>query len=246
MPATRFYPHDKKILMWRSGEKKIQQIQSIKNDFYHVFANYYWSETNVTSIPLGYNNFFQDNQIPVNERLYNTSFLGALNKNRIQMISELSGINKFLIAAGLFFDYQKTLKFLNHYIEWIKRNDKIFLTWEFNNGIGAKEYCNILRHTKIVLSPRGWVNTETFRLYEAMQYGCIVVTEKLPHRKYYSNIPVVQIDNWEQGFKQIKQILKDDKLLLKLSEEHKQFYKNNLSPEATANIIIKELVEKNK
>ena len=73
VPATRFYPHDKKILMWRSGEKKIQQIQSIKNDFYHVFANYYWDETNVTSIPLGYYNYFQDNEIPVNERLYNTN-----------------------------------------------------------------------------------------------------------------------------------------------------------------------------
>jgi hypothetical protein len=77
-----------------------------------------------------------------------------------------------------------------------------------------------------------------------MQYGCIVVTDKLPKRKYYEGIPAIQIDNWHDGIKQVKKILNDENLLLELSDMHRKFYNDKLSPIATANLIAKTLENK--
>lgn len=244
IPSTRFYPHDKKVLIWTSGEKKLNEISQIRNDFHHIFANYYWDEENVTSIPLGYNNFLEANYIPINERHYNMSFMGMVNKNRIDMVSALTGISNKLIALGIHLNDKKTIKFLNDYLNLIDTKSKYFLSDQFNSGVNSFQYCNALRHSKIVLAPKGFINTETFRLYEAMQYGCVVMTNKLPNRKYYENIPVIQIDNWQEGIQIAKTILKDENLLSELSEKHAQFYMNKLSTSATVNLIIDTLQAK--
>ena len=48
-----------------------------------------WDSENTTSIPLGY--FTQtdnDEVIPIKERLYNISFIGCLNRNRLTLASK--------------------------------------------------------------------------------------------------------------------------------------------------------------
>lgn len=245
LPAVRFYPHDKKVLIWIAGEKKLQQIKEIKSEFHHIFANYYWDEENVTSIPLGYNHLpCSDNYIPINERNFDISFLGALNKNRIPMAAEITGINKHLLGLGLHLNHPKILKFLNDFLDLMKPDEKYFFSWEFNSGTTKEKYNLIMQHTKIALAPKGWVNTETFRMYEAMQFGCVVVTNKLPKRKYYENIPVIQVDDWKTGFKNIKQLLKDESLMFEMSEKSRSFYDAYLSPKATAKIIAEKLCPK--
>lgn len=242
LPAIRFYPHDKKVLIWGAGEKKLQQIKEIKSDFHHIFANYYWDENNVTSVPLGYNYLpSNDNFIPVNERNFDVSFLGALNKNRISMAAEITGINKHIIALGLHLNHTKTLKFLNDFVELMKPKEKYFFSWQFNSGTTKEKYNLIMEHTKIALAPQGWTNTETFRLYEAMMFGCVVVTNKLPKRKYYENIPVIQVEDWKEGMRKVKELLKNENLMLELSEESRAFYDAYLSPKATAKIIAEKL-----
>ena len=242
LPAVRFHEHNNKILMWRSGEKKLHQIKEIQSYFTHVFANYYWNEENVTSIPLGYNNYVEKNEIPIEERNYNISFIGALNNHRISMASEITRIHRYIIAYGLYKNYEKTLKFLNNFLDWTEKSSgKYFFTWEFNAGISGEDYCNILMHSKIALAPKGWINNETFRMYEAMKYGCVVVTDILPEREYYKNIPVIQVENWKDGFKQIRGMLKNKKLMHELSLKHKAFYDEYLSPKATAKIVADKL-----
>lgn len=243
-PSTRLFPHDKKVLIWTSSEKKLNEIWSIRNDFHHIFCNYYWDEENVTSIPLGYNNFLEANYIPINERHYDLSFMGMLNKNRIDMISALTGISNKLISLGIHLNDKKTIRFLNDYLNMMDIKGKYFLSDQFNSGVNSFQYCNALRHSKIVLAPKGFINVETFRLYEAMQYGCVVICNELPDRKYYKDIPVIQVDNWYKGIRKAKEILKDKDLLSELSDKHLQFYMNKLSPLATANLIIDTLQTK--
>ena len=242
IPAVRFHDHKNKVLMWRAGEKKLHQIKEVKQYFTHVFANYYWDEDGVTSIPLGYNNYFDKNEVPVNERNYDISFIGALNNHRIPVASEITGIHRYLISYGLYKNPEKTLRFLNNFCDWTKKSQgKYFFTWEFNTGISSEHYCNILLHSKIALAPKGWINTETFRMYEAMKYGCVVVADVLPERNYYKNIPVIQVENWKDGFKQIRGMLKNKKLMHELSLKHKAFYDEYLSPKATAKIVADKL-----
>lgn len=242
IPAVRFYPHDKKVLIWTAGEKKIQQINEIKSEFHHIFANYYWDEDKVTSIPLGYYHLVSnDNYVPINERNFNISFMGALNKHRIPLAAEITGIHKYLISLGLHLNHTRTLKFLNDFLDLVKPDEKYYFSWQFNSGTTKEKYNLVMTHTKIALAPKGWVNTETFRLYEALQFGCVVVTNKLPKRKYYENIPVIQVEDWKDGFKMVKELLKNETLLSELSEKGKQYYNDFLSPKATAKIMAEKL-----
>jgi len=77
-----------------------------------------------------------------------------------------------------------------------------------------------------------------------MQYGCVVFCDKLPDREYYKDIPVIQVDNWKDGLKKAKGLLKDQDYLSYLSEKHRKFYEEKLSPQATARIIIDKLTSK--
>lgn len=243
LPATRFYDHPKKILMCNCGEAKFEPMHDIKPHFHHVFANYYWDEEGVNSIPLGYFKHHDDNYIPVKERLHDIHFVACLNKHRVAVASALTKIPKWLIVFGLHVNRPKMIKYLNDIAKLLPGNSIQFNT-DFNAGLNSQTYCNTLRNTKIVFAPRGWINTETFRLYEAMKYGCVVFCEKLPDREYYKGIPVFQVDNWKDGLKKAKEILKDPDYLEYLGEKHRKFYEEKLSPQATAKIIIDALRNK--
>lgn len=241
LPTTRLYPHNKKVLMFFSGENKLHPINELAGEFHHIFANYYWDDQNVTSIPLGYYSYSVGNYVPIEERLHEISFTGCLSKNRVPMAAALLGINKVLLFISFFFNSIKTFSTINTIVKWKRNRDIIFFTDNFAKGLSPEKYCEVLRHTKIIFSPKGWINTETFRMYEAMQHGCIVFTEKLPNRSYYKDIPVIQVNNWKEGLAFADKILQNEDLLKELSQKHKEFYENMLSPEATVKIIIEKL-----
>ena len=101
IPLLKKIKHPKKVLIWHSSENKRNSIKEVENDYLHIFSNYYWDTESTTSIPLGY---FTENSnsepVPMNERLYNISFIGCLNRNRLELASELSGIRKFWLSMG--------------------------------------------------------------------------------------------------------------------------------------------------
>jgi len=242
IPILKRIEHSNKILIWHSSENKRNNISAIQNDYKHIFSNYFWDTKNVTSIPLGY--FSNPNQIdvvPISERLYNISFIGCLNRNRLTLASHLSGINKTFISIGLTFFKKFTLKILNTIIQSKWNKDLYEFNPDFNSGKNAELFSYFLRHSKIALCPRGWVNSETFRLYEAMRFGCVVITEELPNREYYKNIPVIEIKNWQEGLKVAQELINDTDKLEIMSNQTKKFYEEFLSPKATAKIIAKKL-----
>jgi hypothetical protein len=136
-----------------------------------------------------------------------------------------------------------TLRIINQLLKYKYNNDYYQFNDGFNNGLGEEDYNFILRNTKVALVPRGWVNTETFRLYEAMKWGCVVISEELPQREYYKNIPIIQVKNWRDGLRIANELIVDIPTLDKMSKTNKEFYKLNLSPEATADLILKTINE---
>jgi hypothetical protein len=245
IPLLKKIHHDNKILLWHSGENKRNNIYKIKGDYKHIFSNYYWDTKNTTSIPLGYFTETQNNEvIPIKERLYNISFIGCLNRNRLTLASRLSNINSLWLSLGLSFFKKTTLKVLNKILIWKWNRDLFQFNEDFNKGLDADLYHHFLKHTKIALCPRGWVNSETFRLYEAMKYGCVVISEELPDREYYKNIPIIQVKDWNDGLKIANNLIENEELLEKMSKDNMKYYQTHLSPKATANIIANTLNEK--
>jgi glycosyltransferase involved in cell wall biosynthesis len=246
LPLTRLIQHDKKILIWRSNENKLNRIDDVKKHYKHIFANYHWSEDNCKSLQLGYHTQTKNNKvIPMNERLFNITFTGCLNRNRIKIASILTNIKTHWVGLGLLFRKKLMLKIINNIVKFKYPVDYYQFNDGFNNGLNEEDYNFILRNTKIALCPKGWVNSETFRLYEAMKWGCIVISEQLPEREYYKGIPIIKVTNWNEGLKIANELKHDSKRLEAMSKEIQRYYKQHLSPEAGAELIIKTINNSN-
>jgi hypothetical protein len=245
LPLSRHIQHDKKVLIWRSNENKLNRVDELKKNYKHIFTNYYFDNTNSTSLQLGYHTETKNKTIiPIKERLFGISFTGCLNRNRIQIASTLTNIPIKWLSLGMVFNKKLTLKIVNGIIKWKYPKDYYQFNDGFNNGLNEEDYNFILKNTKIALCPKGWVNQETFRLYESMKWGCVVISEDLPNRSYYKGIPIIEVKDWSEGIEIANRLIEDTNELERLSKKNIQFYKDNLSAESTANLIIRTITKK--
>lgn len=236
--------HPKKVLIC-SSEHNLTPLEQMKDKYHHIFAQYHWNSDNVTSIPLGCFNFSFKESLPMNERMHDISFIGCLNKNRVELASVITGIPKIIMALGFYFNDPFTMKIVNHIAHWTNKKTFYRFNPDFNKGVTGNVYSTIMQNSKISLCPRGWTNIETYRLYESLEAGCVVITEKLPEREYFKNIPAIQVNNWKEGIQIATDLLKDQSnLISRIGEASRKFYEEKLSPEATAKIIISKLAEK--
>jgi hypothetical protein len=249
LPLTRHLPHPKKILIWGSNENKNHNIEELKDKYYHIFTNYHKTEdeNNITSLPLGFHTWIGNwKPIPMEERLFNISFSGCLNRNRIPLASEITGIPTLIIGFGLRTLKKLTLSILNT-IALVKHNNHYFkFNPDFNKGLSPKDYHFFLKNTKVALIPKGWVNSETFRLYESMKWGCVLITEELPHREYYKDIPVIQVQDWKVGWRIANELILDGSKLDHLSKQTQQYYEDYLSSKAVGRLFERTLKIKKK
>ena len=136
-----------------------------------------------------------------------------------------------------------------HYLRWVidffqdmpkeERPKLDFnITRGFNMGLSPEEYSQKLYQSKIVVCPAGNVSMETFRHYEAMRSGAIVVSPRLPQTKIYKGAAICQVDNWEQNVGQaIMDLLSDPDMLQLCQERQQQTYDNRFTAKAVAKYI---------
>ncbi|MBO32031.1 MAG: hypothetical protein CMM74_03520 [Rhodospirillaceae bacterium] len=111
---------------------------------------------------------------------------------------------------------------------------------DFRSGMKPEDYARRLAETKIALSPRG-VSHETFRTYEAMRAGCIVIANRQLPAWYLDGWPVIELDDWQGFGKIVEDILGDEMRLQDLSEQNRTWWQNYCSPEAVAHYVVREL-----
>lgn len=61
----------------------------------------------------------------------------------------------------------------------------------------AAEYSEGLMDSRVCLAPRG-TSLETFRVFEGLRCGCLVVVERLPPHWFYAGAPVLRVDRWRR------------------------------------------------
>ncbi len=86
------------------------------------------------------------------------------------------------------------------------------------NSEEQNSYSQNLMNAKVCLAPRG-TTLETYRLFEAMRYGCIIIAESLPERWFYSGAPILQIGSWDNLEPVLAALLRDP---VRLQTLHKQ------------------------
>ena len=180
----------------------------IYNKFNYVWrafcSNRYFNNKKVSCLPIGYKSgtLFKKEIV---ERKYKWAFLGTPHKSsRHDLLFQLSDIEPSF--------FHKTKKF----------NEKI---------IDVSEMSEILTSTKFIPCPNGFFHPETYRLYEALECGCIPIVENA--YKYYDrlfpNNPFIKVDRWIEA-KPVIRGWGDDQIKQKLEECRTWWsqYKNQL------------------
>ena len=198
----------KMFLIHLGDETGAYDLSLVYNKFNYVWrtfcSNKYFNNKKVSCLPLGYKSgtLFKKEIV---ERKYKWAFLGTPHKSsRHDLLFQLSDIEPSF--------FHKTKKF----------NEKI---------IDVSEMSGILTSTEFIPCPNGFVHPETYRLYEALECGCIPIVENA--YKYYDrlfpNNPFIKVDRWIEA-KPVIRGWGDDQIKQKLEECRTWWsqYKNQL------------------
>ena len=164
-----------KILLFHLGDETgpydLSQIYNKCNFVFRPFcSNKYFNNDKVKCIPIGYKSGIKE--IKKNNRKYKWAFTGTPHKSsRQDLLFQLSDIKPSFC--------HKTNKF----------DEKI---------ISVEKMSDIFSSTLYIPCPNGFFHPETYRLYEALQCGCIPIVENA--YKYYDRLfpknPFIKIDKW--------------------------------------------------
>ena len=164
-----------KILLFHLGDEAgsydLSQIYNKCNYILRTFcSNKYFKNNRVKCIPLGYKSGISDRQKKNSK--YKWAFTGTPHKSsRHDLLFQFSDIKPFFC--------HKTEKF----------NTKI---------ISVDEMSEVLSSTEFIPCPNGFFHPETYRLYEALQCGCVPIVENA--YKYYDRLfpdnPFIKVDKW--------------------------------------------------
>lgn len=249
LPKSLKINHPKKILIYISNETDYIPTNLEKHFFciFKCYLPYQLKKSNIFPFPL---NIIPDIStkkiIPIEKRKIDIFFIGNLNRNRLdflrafysdfQIFSNFSYklIYSFLIRTGLI------KKLINKDLSnKINGNNFIKFTSGFNAGIQHDKYLKLLNNSKVVLCPKGFMSSESFRHFEAIRAGSVVITEKLPNTYFYKKFPCVSINNWTVGLKKAEKLILDVNWLKKMQKKNRVFYDNNLSEAGTAKYVFK-------
>jgi len=194
---------------------------------------------NLFSLPLGYaitTPYLPPK--PANERRYSVFFSGALRRNRRPMYQSL------LYPAGLPFSLPYRALFALRGRGPHRRvlgGSYLAFTRNFGQGLPGDEYARFLVDSKIVLCPRGAKTPETFRHFEAMRAGAVVVSEPLPALEFYVGSPMVVVESWHALRPLLLGLLSDPDELAERQQRTLAWWAERCSEDAMAGKIATEI-----
>lgn len=189
---------------------------------------------NVYPIPLGYANQVALPVKKATDRPYDVSFAGSVvhrqrpawsPKRWLQTPKSLS--RQAMVTA--------LKKIERGHPEW---NVGLTLTPGYSaiRTASAERYSRLLMDTKVALAPRG-TSFETFRYFEAMRAGCVVITEALPSRWFYDGSPAIQVGDWSELAGILTDLLQDPGELERLHQASLLWWQTVCSEEAVGAFI---------
>lgn len=104
----------------------------------------------------------------------------------------------------------------------------------------TNSYSEKMMNTKICLAPRG-TSFETYRFFEAIKYGCIVVAEFLPSRWFYDGVPIIKITDWRDLESTLEKLLSDKQLMQELHQKSLNWWETKCSEAVVGKYIAEKL-----
>jgi hypothetical protein len=144
----------------------------------------------VTTIPLGTYNQLDLPIVPIEQRPTDLFFAGSVEHKaslRHRLGPKTLTRRDMLAAVQRLARHRPDLRL------------DVRLTPDFGTSAAAPpgDLSRGLMDSKVCLAPRG-TSVETFRLFEGLRAGCVVVGGRLPPHPFYAGAPVIQVDRWSE------------------------------------------------
>lgn len=190
----------------------------------------------VTAIPLGTYNQIELPLVPIEERPTDIFFAGS-----IEHVASL----RHRVASPKTYSRRAMLAAVERLAA--DRPDlrlDIRLTPDFGGSEtdSPENYSRALMSARICLAPRG-TSLETFRVFEGLRCGCIVVGERLPPHWFYEGGPVLQLDRWAQLGDVLGPLLEDPALVRRMHERSLAWWRDYCSEAAVGRFLAARLNE---
>lgn len=148
---------------------------------------------NVYDIPLGYRNQLDLPCKAPAARRYDVGFAGSVDHQSYPFWSPKAyvGTPKSCSRRQMIASVRELARQHPEYEVKLSTTSSFKQSWKAD----PRTYSDELMDTKVCLVPRG-ASLETYRFFEAVRYGCVIVAETLPRRWFYDGSPAVQVEDW--------------------------------------------------
>jgi hypothetical protein len=102
------------------------------------------------------------------------------------------------------------------------------------------ENSRALMNAKVSLAPRG-TSLETFRVFEALRFGCVVIGDRLPRHWFYDGAPVIQLNRWGELERALVPMLDDGVELRRRHERALAWWRERCSEAAVGRFMAERL-----
>lgn len=216
------------VLINLSDESHGAPVEVLRPDVAVIFQPYYvldgWDmplhNPKVRPFPLGITTNFQAKPKAIKDRKYDAFFSGSIantgSRHAFKMhVDNLVSKDKYNIVVN----YTKT----------------------FNTGLSKNKYSEMLGNSKIAFCPAGAISRETFRFYESLQSGCIIINEALPRLWFYEHLTFFPT-KWHSVEDAVDFAMSlGDEEMQKISDSNMYLYNTILSAKPIADYMLREL-----
>ena len=189
------------------GAEKKDMVYSLCEHVWRTFSlPMFQNSKNISSIPIGYKSNPKNENIEISKKSYLWSFMGTTHgSSRYDLLDKHKKIEP---------------NFVN-------------LTGDFSgkNSMDTENYYRILNNSIFAPIPHGYYHPETYRLYEALETGCIPIIEN-PFNffdNFLPNNPLPKVKRWQESSNLINNYISNEKEIEKLQKniqswwsEHKE------------------------
>jgi hypothetical protein len=156
----------------------------------------------VDIIPLGTFNQLDVPSVPIEERPTDLFFAGSVEHEasvRHRLGSPKTLARREMVSA---------VEELGRRRPNLRVDLRLTAGFEASKAESPAEYSQALMNARVCLAPRG-TSVESFRVFEGLRCGCVVVAERLPDHWFYAGSPILQVDRWRDLEEAIRPVLDD-------------------------------------
>jgi len=189
----------------------------------------------VLDVPLGYYRQVAVPQLTMSQRPFHCFFAG-------EMVAPASTLAHHFLPTPKQFARRKMLLMIHK----LRQREPRF---RYDGGdfggsaLSPDEYSRRLMNSKICLAPRGSV-PDTFRFFEGLRAGCLVVCEKLTSEWFYAGAPVIQLADWNAFPRLLAPYLEDDEALEQARSRSLEWWEKNCSETAVGRAMADYLIKR--